>query len=88
MPVQVLSAATPGNREAGLRRLQQSGVRVLTETAVAEVKEGGTVLLRGVKVSDHSGSVPWGEASRGGGEGYSRSGMPSLIPPNLEVRNP
>eukprot|EP00752_Nemacystus_decipiens_P007502 g6703.t1 len=43
---EVLPAATPGNREAGVRRLRESGVRVMTGTRVSEVKEDGTVLLR------------------------------------------
>lgn len=43
----VLSAATPGSREAGLRRLEESGVRVLARTRVGSVKEGGVVVLQG-----------------------------------------
>lgn len=38
--------ATPGNREAGVRRLRESGVRVMTGTRVSEVKEDGTVVLQ------------------------------------------
>lgn len=44
--LQILSAATPGNREAGLRRLKESGVRVMTGTTVSEVKEDGGVVLQ------------------------------------------
>lgn len=44
---EVLSAAAPPNREAGVRRLKESGVRVLTQTRVAEVKGGGVVVLTG-----------------------------------------
>lgn len=46
----VLSAAAPGSRETGLRRLEESGVRVLTGTRVGSVKEGGVVVLQGGKV--------------------------------------
>lgn len=46
----VLSAAAPGSREAGLRRLEESGVRVLTGMRVGSVKEGGVVVLQGGKV--------------------------------------
>lgn len=45
----VLSSATHGNREAALRRLKESGVRTMTETKVASVKEGGFVVLQPMK---------------------------------------
>lgn len=38
--------ATPGNREAGLRRLAESGVHVMKGARVSEVKEGGGVVLQ------------------------------------------
>ncbi|CAM9279335.1 unnamed protein product [Ectocarpus sp. 6 AP-2014] len=43
---EVLSMATPGNREAGLRRLAESGVHVMKGARVSEVKEGGGVVLQ------------------------------------------
>lgn len=47
---QILPAAAPGNREAGLRRLRESGVRVVEGAKVAEVMEGGVVVLQGEDV--------------------------------------
>lgn len=45
----VLFAASAGNREAGLRRLGEAGVRVVSGARVTSVKEGGVVVLqRGV----------------------------------------
>ncbi|CAM9358203.1 unnamed protein product [Pylaiella littoralis] len=53
---EVLSAATPGNREAGLRRLEESGVRVMTGTRVAEVRENGVVVLQPKQEAEVAGS--------------------------------
>lgn len=52
--VKVLSMASAGNREAGLRRLRESGVRVATGTRVVNVKEGGVIVLEGKEVRNEA----------------------------------
>lgn len=47
---QILSSATPSNREAGLRRLRESGVRVIKGVKVKRVNEDGTVVVTGTEV--------------------------------------
>lgn len=61
---QVLPMATPGNREAGLRRLRESGIRVLTGTGVGEVRDGGVVVLRPSKVKPGPPRWPLAEGCR------------------------
>lgn len=47
---QVLSSATPSNREDGLRRLRESGVRVVKGVRVKRVNEDGAVVVAGREV--------------------------------------
>ncbi|CAB1104784.1 unnamed protein product [Ectocarpus sp. CCAP 1310/34] len=84
---EVLAMATSGNREAGLRRLAESGVHVMKGARVSEVKEGGGVVLQ-----QGEGKARTGTDSAGGEEimadllVWTAGSQPSSLLEPLDVR--